>query len=204
MRTGGGRWVWRGEPVVEFDPLLALPDLAPRSVLRTGFLPAYERIALAVATRQAAQPGWEPTKLATIGVDPVPPPPPSDDLRAWLARQQTAFDQWAAAGEAAEAGPWDFSAGSLDRLETILRRRLPAEPALAELGAWYLGETLVRGKGATWRSSSGEPGSSTFAGRQWVETPPPADSIAIPSLIIDVLRSPGDAGLLRGLYDDFR
>ncbi len=176
MRAGGGRWIWRGEPVVVFDPGLPVADLAPRRLLidGAGFRSAYEQVAAAAretaVARQAAEPGWEPTKLATLGVDPYEPDTAtgvSTGVEAWRADQRAAFDRWTGG----ERG-WDFTPESLDRLEDAVR----ADPGLAGLGAWYFGEVLVRTKGATWQASSGEPGQSTFAGRQWVQSA--RDSIA--------------------------
>jgi hypothetical protein len=81
MRVGGGRWVWSGgRAVVRFDDGLGVPSVAPLSVLVTTaeqhsnrqLIKVYAEVAAAVAARQTVDPSWEPEKLATVGVDPVP------------------------------------------------------------------------------------------------------------------------------------
>ena len=81
MRIGGGRWVWAGgRAVVRFDDGLGVPSVAPLSVLATTaeqhsgkqLIKVYAEVAAAVAARQTVDPSWEPAKLATSGVDPVP------------------------------------------------------------------------------------------------------------------------------------
>jgi hypothetical protein len=85
MRVAGGRWRWSGGPAVSFDPVLRLPDrplleLAAEAVERDGggvFARACAGLAAAVAAHEAANPGWEPTKLFTLA-DPSDVPPPTE------------------------------------------------------------------------------------------------------------------------------
>ena len=87
MRIGGGRWVWSaGRAVVRFDDGLGVPSVAPLSVLVTTaeqhsarqLIKVYAEVAAAVAARQTVDPSWEPAKLETPGVDPVPADGPAD------------------------------------------------------------------------------------------------------------------------------
>ncbi|MGW2021531.1 hypothetical protein [Streptomyces decoyicus] len=76
-------------------------------------------------------------------------------LDAWLSEQRAAFN----AHFPPEAGDWDFSIESLDRLEAAMRRRFSsseefrAERESGPVGAatWYLGEVHVRTAGAQWQ-----------------------------------------------------
>jgi hypothetical protein len=77
-------------------------------------------------------------------------------LNGWLAAQQAAFPAWSGA----TGQDWDFSVGSLDRLETLLRERFTdwdeliaaeeAEDPAVTVPAWYLGEVQNRHCGTSW------------------------------------------------------
>ncbi|MFG3117185.1 hypothetical protein ACGF4C_22625 [Streptomyces sp. NPDC048197] len=76
-------------------------------------------------------------------------------LEAWISEQRAAFN----AHYPPEAGDWDFSVESLDRLEASMRRRFSSceeikdERDSGPVGAatWYLGEVHVRTAGAQWQ-----------------------------------------------------
>ncbi|MFG3286586.1 hypothetical protein [Streptomyces sp. NPDC048111] len=77
-------------------------------------------------------------------------------LGAWLAEQEAAFGEWAAA----HPGPWDFTPSSLDALERAVRAdfaerewedvRAAQDTPRVAAPAWYLGEVCVRA-GAVWK-----------------------------------------------------
>ncbi|WP_205530611.1 hypothetical protein [Streptomyces sp. MBT27] len=77
-------------------------------------------------------------------------------LGAWLAEQEAAFGEWAAA----HPGQWDFSASSVDALERAVRAdfagaawedvRAAQDTPRLTAPAWYLGEVCVRA-GAVWK-----------------------------------------------------
>lgn len=172
MWVGGGRWVWgAGEladmPCVAFDTELGLEPLAPLRVIdeavrvRDGqeFDRALVLIESALALRRADDPRWAPTKEATAGLDSVPYGTPHPDLRAWLAEGETLF-----ASQLADRRSWEFSAESLDELETLIRERIaapeevgsPQHDAFVHAAAWYVGETVRRHKAAQWAYLPGE------------------------------------------------
>ncbi|WNM30658.1 hypothetical protein RKE30_09685 [Streptomyces sp. Li-HN-5-11] len=75
-------------------------------------------------------------------------------LRAWLREQEAGFEGWAAS----HPGTWDFSPGSLDGLEAVVRAqfssweeaRAAQRTAQVTVPAWYFGEVCVRA-GAVWK-----------------------------------------------------
>ncbi|MFE2373596.1 hypothetical protein [Streptomyces sp. NPDC059398] len=89
-------------------------------------------------------------------------------LRAWLAAQEGAFPAWSAG----HGGGWDFTPGSLDRLEALVRARFTTwqeadaarESELLQVASWYLGEVQVRHCGARWRCDPDEPDRPPVAG----------------------------------------
>jgi hypothetical protein len=75
-------------------------------------------------------------------------------LNAWLARQEAAFPTWA--GQTGQE--WDFTPGSLNQLEDLLRRRFSTweevnaaqEDPIVTVPAWYVGEVQNRHYGTVW------------------------------------------------------
>ncbi|MFJ5597414.1 hypothetical protein ACIP95_05715 [Micromonospora parva] len=75
-------------------------------------------------------------------------------LNAWLAKQEAAFPGWAQQSGHA----WDFTPGSLDQLEDLLRRQFSTweevsaaqEDPIVAVSAWYLGEVQNRHYGTVW------------------------------------------------------
>lgn len=71
-----------------------------------------------------------------------------------------AFIQVRAAREA-DGGLLDFSLASLEQLDNLISRDVAHEPAdpemLAEVIGAYVGETIVRRLGGTWRDEGGQP-----------------------------------------------
>jgi hypothetical protein len=219
MRVGGGRWAWSGERlVVQFDPALSLPPLTPmdlveRAVDRGGgeeFAGAYDRLAAIVMAYARANPGWEPIKLRTPVLDPEEPPPPSAELDRWLAQQSAAFGAWS--GTHANAGPWDFSARSLDDLA----RALLAELTLADVHdvdsghpvvqsvAWYLGETLIRNADGGWHFLPGEREPGTYLiGRPFVRRAGDGGTHSVPVLTIAALIKTAEPRALRTHLETF-
>jgi hypothetical protein len=89
-------------------------------------------------------------------VDEQQAPGADQQLRAWLAERARDFDTWAR--ETGLPDRWDFTPGSLDVLEDLVRSRYPTEE---ELGAdrasrflqgaiWYVGETACRRDRLVW------------------------------------------------------
>ncbi|MGW2818873.1 hypothetical protein [Streptomyces sp. NPDC001415] len=83
-------------------------------------------------------------------------------LRTWLAEQEAAFAEWAAA----HPGTWDFSVDSVDELERAVRAdfassewegvRAAQHTPSVTAPAWYLGEVCVRA-GAVWKVNPAAP-----------------------------------------------
>ncbi|WP_292988403.1 hypothetical protein [Mycobacterium sp.] len=72
-------------------------------------------------------------------------------LARWLATRNDEFDSWA--DRFGNSAKWDFSVGSLDMLEALIRQQAPGPEDLLEDksradfldgAAWYLGETVRR------------------------------------------------------------
>ncbi|MET8367406.1 hypothetical protein ABZU53_27995 [Micromonospora sp. NPDC005194] len=87
-------------------------------------------------------------------------------LNGWLHTQAALFSGWVEQTE----GRWDFSTGSLDRLEQEIKRRYPSyddaqaarDDAFMTVSAWYVGEVHVRNYGAVWRCAP-QPGLGVHA-----------------------------------------
>jgi hypothetical protein len=224
LRTGGGQWDWDAEadvPLVRPDEALKLPSISPLRLIiaaagrRTGteLAGAHAELAAAVDEHAAAHPGWSPTKVPTPGVDEVGEPAASPWLAAWLAERERAFPAWAAGSGVAPAS-WDFSPASVDALEALVRRRLPATGALtdaahhdfAQGAAWYYGEVARRNKtAARWRYSPGVPGSSDiresyernpYVGRPYIDQPGPEGDSLVPILVIEVALMEDEPGFM--------
>jgi hypothetical protein len=94
---------------------------------------------------------------------------------------------------------------SLDRLQEMLRRRLPAgdadvdrpaDAALVAGAAWYFGEVITRHKPATWVNP--DPGQEPYvynAGR---------DASTHPFMAVRLTTDPGDLVPLSRMYNIFR
>jgi hypothetical protein len=185
LGIGGGRWGWdphkapgssAGRPVVHPDPALGLGPVDPLALaaratrVRTGDVFTVEAAGLreAVAARREREPGWAPVVVPhpeqagrRTGAD-------HPELVRWLDRRAAEFAAWADEADAvdevrpAEAleHPWDFSPGSLDRLEAVLRDRFSDSGALLAAKSdtfvqgvvWYVGEVVRRTRdGVVWQ-----------------------------------------------------
>jgi hypothetical protein len=138
LAAAEGEWGWDAaadRPIVVPAPALGLPPVSPIDEIEAG-----ERLVELHRTWSAA---------AGAG-------PPASGLTAWLSRQESGFPAWASAYGADV--DLDFSAGSLDRLEEVLRRSVASATDLTDGGhryfsdgaCWYLGEVLRRGLGGFW------------------------------------------------------
>jgi hypothetical protein len=194
MRIGGGRWVsTEGHPLaIRFDEALDLPGLPLEPLPPAGLASVAERVATAVARRRADDPGWEPAKQATPGVDRAPEPPVAE-LTHWLAGRRAAFATWSAT----RTETWDFSEESLDALERIARAGGAIPPELAE---WYLGETLIRVGTGSWYFRPVTPGRrNALDGHRFVRPAPPGDGVIVPALEIADLPDEAEGHLRRAL-----
>ncbi len=76
-------------------------------------------------------------------------------LMGWLERQRGAFAAWTSR----YAGAWNFSLGSLDRLEDLIRTsyadyeeaRADGDGDLLQVASWYTGEVHNRHFGTVWQ-----------------------------------------------------
>lgn len=112
------------------------------------------------------------------------------ELAAWLARQEADFPAWAEATGTPET--WDFSPGSLDVLEMLVRERYADADAVddaldstfVQVAIWYVGEVARRvNDGAAWHylpsdpaALPGAPGSPQSV---WTRTPRVAQGPAV-------------------------
>jgi hypothetical protein len=219
MRVAGGAWAWRAEgldveafprgvPEVRTDPALGLAPLVPVHLVseavrvRDGarFAALHDEWERAVRRLARTRPGWTPTKERTV-LDPVPPT--TDHLSTWLERQAAAFPDWVATH--APDGRWDFSADSLDALETVLRRVAADQEALdgpalrgfRDVAAWYHGEVMRRGLGGRWTFNERRRGRSL----EYVADVGPWNSTCTPVVALE--NSYARPGYLRWQYDTF-
>ncbi|WP_405102350.1 hypothetical protein [Micromonospora sp. NBC_01412] len=214
LTAGGGRWAWdpgRGLPLVLPDEALALPPVCPADLVERAlaaadggeFGRAYRALELAVVERRAAEPGWEPHKEPTPGLDEVPGAMPSAELDTWLAVRKETWAAWLAEyGERPER--WDFSVASLDELEALLLRlvsapeELAARAELSEGAAWYLGEVLRPVLSAHWCYFPGDPdGENMFIGRPFLKQPVPNGRMVVPFVLLKGVLARREPGLLR-------
>lgn len=163
LRAAGGGWlVAGGLPAVHADPDLALPTVIPAELLEEEGLAAetFVQWTRAVAARRTAEPGWQPVKEPTRGLDSVPAPA-SSEAEAWTAAREADFPRWVARWAPDEE--WDFSPASLNRLADLLNRSLgdqaavldPAHADLVESAAWYVGESYRRAGDGQWSWQDG-------------------------------------------------
>ncbi|MEV4759355.1 hypothetical protein AB0J86_30265 [Micromonospora sp. NPDC049559] len=218
LTTAGGRWGWetsRGLPLVLPDPELDLPPICPADLVeralanRDGdeFGRAYRALELAVTRRRATDPGWRPRKEPTPGLDPEPAAEPPAELDAWLAERKAGFAAWLTE-YAPRPERWDFSVASLDELEEVLLRLVPAPEELAaraefaEGASWYLGEVFRPVLSARWRYHPGEPDpENMFVGRPFLEQPVPNGRTVVPFVLLKGVLARREPGLLRGLAE---
>ncbi|MGE2818044.1 hypothetical protein ACQI5H_23305 [Mycobacterium heidelbergense] len=227
LRTGGGAWIWdelNNQPLVSFDPALDLSPVAPLVLLadaadrRTGSVltEALDAVATAVADYRREHLGWSPVKAPTPALDPDPDfPPDRGTLAAWRHLRESRFPSWATeyAGGPAEC---NFSVDSLDRLECLVKSRLPAEadfdkPENREFvdGAiWYLGETIVRQGKAQWVYIEGERNEDNeWVGRPFIRRIEPPHHSVVPELTLINCAKSGKPNALRRrvtLFEDRR
>ncbi|WP_052869122.1 hypothetical protein [Streptomyces niger] len=218
LSVAGGRWAWderRGLPVVQPDPELGLPAVCPAELVerarrhRDGdeFGRSRRDLARAVAEKQAATPGWTPSKQPTPGLDRELTVPGSAYLDGWLAERAAALPAWLDT-YAERPELWDFSRKSLDELETTARQlvdepeELAAHSAFAEGASWYLGEVLRPAMRAHWCYHAGEPdGDNMFIGRPFLDQLVPEGAVAVPFLLLRLALADRNPGVLRYAYE---
>ncbi|MEU6817934.1 hypothetical protein [Streptomyces sp. NPDC046860] len=176
MDVCGGRWDIDpgaegpdGDPLVRPDPALELPALSVATLVdvalaeRSGevFEREYGVLAEAVDGLRRSRPDWQPVKEHSP-LDPIGPQPVPDLLRRWLLDREAAHAAWvrgmSGAGQAGEAGEWDFSPASLDALERQVRARYRTladfdadrEGPFLRNAAWYLGEVVRLHRDSVW------------------------------------------------------
>ncbi|MFG2196778.1 hypothetical protein [Streptomyces sp. NPDC048639] len=218
LSAAGGSWTWderRGLPVVSPDPELGLPAVCPAELVerarrrRDGeeFGRGLRELERAVAEKQAAAPGWTPSKQPTPGLDRELTAYAWPYLDAWLAKHAAGLPAWLAA-YAERPELWDFTQRSLDELEAAARQQvrgpdgLAAHPEFAEGASWYLGEVLRPAMRAQWCYHPGEPdGDNMFVGRPFLDQLIPNGTVAVPFLLIQIALADRVPGVLRGVYD---
>lgn len=108
---------------------------------------------------------------------------PSQQVAAWHTVREDAFAEWSR--ETGTPGLWDFSPGSLDALESLVRDRISGEDQLeaarsdpfVQGAIWYLGEVACRARGLVWHywpfATGGAPLPDLFASGEpgFVDTP---------------------------------
>ena len=216
LQTGGGHWEWddeRDTPVVHLDPVLELSPVSPRDLIveadqrRTGheLVRTQRAVRAAVGRRQVRVPGWQPTKERTPGLDPVLEVSGEKFLDVWLPHRDEALARWVA-DHAADTGPWDFSADSLDRLESVIRGAVrsvddvdvPANQELIEGAGWYLGEVLRREGHAEWTYNPGEVDpANEFVGRPYVKQMVHNGQVLVPYYALRNVVRASEPGFLR-------
>lgn len=237
LRLAGGAWVWdhtSRRPVVQSDPALDPNPALDRSTfspygligeaLRVGdgsvLSTAAGQLQTLVDQRRAEDPDWEPAKEHTPGVDsPVLTTVRQDPwLVEWLSNRETAFGRWVDTyGD--QLGPWDFTPGSLDQLESVMLDRVGSVDALgaaeqADLvdgAVWYVGEVALRHGGAVWRYApvGSDPEAAELAesnpwvGRPYVWQNKPEGKAAIPYGELRATVRARTPGTLRQRFDLF-
>ncbi|GGW39554.1 hypothetical protein [Streptomyces xantholiticus] len=218
LSAAGGCWAWderRGLPVVLPDPELSLSAVCPAELVeqarqhRDGdeFGRSCRDLERAVAEKQAAAPGWTPSKQPTPGLDRELTAPRSAYLDRWLAKHAAALPAWLAT-YAERPELWDFSQKSLDELEAAARQLvsrpagLAAHPEFAEGAAWYLGEVLRPAMRAQWCYHPGDPdGDNMFVGRPFLDQLVPEGTVAVPFLLLQIALADREPGVLRHAYE---
>ncbi|MFF5788060.1 hypothetical protein ACFY8P_24250 [Streptomyces sp. NPDC012693] len=96
-------------------------------------------------------------------------------LRAWLAEQRGAFDDWSRR----HGGGWDFGERSLDRVEALVREHVTSvddlfareHTPMIQVACWYVGEVHNRTRGTRWRMDPEPAGSHPWSARPYVVPP---------------------------------
>lgn len=222
LSVAGGCWGWdyrHDLPVVLPDPELDLPGIrvCPAELVeharqhRSGeeFVRTYRDLERAVIQRQAAVPGWAPTKQPTPGLDRELVVYGSEYLDKWLAEHAAGLPTWLAE-YADRPERWDFSPESLDELEAAVRRLVPgpdelsAYPEFADGAAWYLGEVLRPAMRAHWSYHAGDPdGDNMFIGRPFLDPLIPGGAVAVPFLLLQIVLDNREPGVLRQLFESY-
>lgn len=220
LSVAGGCWDWddrRGLPVVVPDPELGLAEVrvcpaelverARRHGSGAEFGRSYRDLERAVIQRQAAVPGWAPTKQPTPGLDRELTVYGSEYLDNWHAERAAGLPTWLAE-YADRPERWDFSQDSLDELEAVTRRLVPgpdelaAYPEFADGAAWYLGEVLRPAMRAQWCYHAGDPdGDNMFIGRPFLDQLIPDGEVVVPFLLLQIVLDDREPGLLRQIFE---
>ncbi|MGW1616243.1 hypothetical protein ACWCQZ_43710 [Streptomyces sp. NPDC002285] len=179
LRAGGGRWVWQecagagGLPAVQPDPALGLEPIVPMLLVgqavyeKTGniFTTVALRLRKAVVDHAAAHPGWTPERVRTPWVRRHELDAYDDGWRRWPDACLYHYRTWWADRAGGGVERWNFQADSLDALEKLLRQRLGTVAKYDKvvgrdfwtMTAWYIGEYVVRHKGASWQYRTSNP-----------------------------------------------
>jgi hypothetical protein len=159
--AGGGEWGWDEEsdqPIVVPHPALGLAPVFPIKEIEVRNRVIVVSDGVEWWRYLHRDPDADGDRLAAMHrawAEAAGPRPPSE-LDLWLAGQEAGFPAWVQT-----YGPrvdWDFSVGSLDRLEEVLRRIVVSATDLTDDGhrhfsdgaSWYLGEVLRRTLGGLW------------------------------------------------------
>jgi hypothetical protein len=206
-RMTGGTWQVRdGVPFVTGDPVLGLAPIEPLPLLIEAARARTGKVLISAARRWSDAVAAHPEFSAPATAERKPPHE-GDRLAAWLAERERAFPRWRADYAGGGAG-YDFSPGSLDLLQEMLRRRLPTgdadAPGNAELlngAAWYFGEVITRTKpAAAWVS----PGPDEPDPDEHYLYNADRDASTRPFMAVRLTTDPADLVSLRRMYDIFR
>ncbi|MFI5936816.1 hypothetical protein [Actinoplanes sp. NPDC051494] len=214
LRAGGGHWAWADDqPTIHPDEALGLPPITPRDLVvrAAGLAATWATLTTAVAEHRSAHPGWSPAKEPTPGMGDGPRAATLPWLTDWLAEREKSFPDWAAA---TGVDGWDFTAGTVDTLEVVLRERLATEEAFTDprhhdflQGAvWYYGEVACRTRpDARWQYNRSEPGSpdrrlnaehNPWAGRPFIDQDHPGGNATVPIFDLESAVLDGTPGYL--------
>ncbi|MFJ9690610.1 hypothetical protein [Kitasatospora sp. NPDC101183] len=214
LTVAGGHWEWDGLPVVVPDAALGLAPLRPGQLVDQAresgdggeFGRAYGRLEAAVAERRSAEPGWEPVKEPTPGLDRDLTLYGEDFLAHWLPERAAQHEAWLAK-YAHRPERWDFSPDSLGELEETLRQlissadELASHAEFADGAAWYLGEVIRPGMRARWNYYPGDPADGMFIGCPFLDQLLPEGKTAVPFLILQIALNDRAPGVLRRIRD---
>lgn len=223
IRHAGGRWhytveqdvPWRGRPVLVLDhPASSEED--PVDVLglvrETVRDPRHDWLtdAFDIHSQAAREHATQPPVQEQLT------PEPGSRLAGWLSTMDEQLDAWTH-GPGAPADRWDYTLGSLDHLADWALQHFPTgvdprtleDPLRTDLenAARYLGSTLLRHHGGSWRYSEAEPSrSNPFAGqavitREDPETRSPVSVVPMLALAATVVRA--DPAILAGQVSSY-
>ncbi|WP_187369913.1 DUF6333 family protein [Streptomyces boluensis] len=179
LNEGGGRWIWDeeagavGMPAVQPDPVLGLEPIVPILLVgqaayeqtQTIFATVALRLRKAVTERKAAEPGWKPERVPTPWVSFHELDECGATWKYWPNERFHDYLTWWADRAGGGRERWDFMPASLEAMEELLRDRLGtveeynkvAGNSFWMVAAWYVGEYVVRRKGATWQFRQSNP-----------------------------------------------